>query len=273
MIDPLVFSFVWQEGITLNDVIYHGEKPGKEIIDEIEGYSLSKQFVRKPLNQYTGYGEMSNDLVSFSAPIEKKDLEIYYPVYRIIDVINFDIKHPVCGVVTKASDWDRWIDQTNPPELSCEDERYKPDTAHGYLPVIWVKDKSSMPYKGSFLGGEKHLAQTVLSANFGYAFDKTTKGEFPSGEIIEAECVTSDIFQFFVEIEAVHDWDEWEVIEEASIEKEGLKIRKCKGCDKQEEEVISKPASHSITFDLDGHEGSLSINYPKGETIVLPKPQ
>ncbi len=41
VIDPLVFSFVWQEGITLNDVIYHGEKPGAyTVIFDLNGGTL-----------------------------------------------------------------------------------------------------------------------------------------------------------------------------------------------------------------------------------------
>lgn len=52
----------------------------------------------------------------------------------------------------------------------------------------------------------------------------------------------------------VHDYDEWQTVEEATFEKDGLEERFCKSCNEKETRVVLKKTeqTYTITYDFDG---------------------
>lgn len=124
-------------------------------------------------------------------------------------------------------------------------------------------------FQGKFVGGTKYYALTPVEAKFGYYIpversevepiinpgnpdglipvESTIKVEYPeitvNGKkafIPDADSTVDNTGNIFVvsEIDAVHNWSEWETVKEPTITEDGLKERVCSGCKEKETEVI-----------------------------------
>ena len=151
--------------------------------------------------------------------------------------------------MTSTSSPEYWRDQTDPSILTNLGEHYAPDNEHYQLPAVWILDEFKV-FIGAFKGGEKYKVHAVFAADPGYAFDKEkTIIGFPSGEIYREYAF--DNLDLYIEMEALHNRGEWQIVKEAGKGMEGLKVRQCKACGESEEKIIPAepiPAIASVSI-------------------------
>lgn len=144
-----------------------------------------------------------------------------------------------------------------------------------FIGSAWVEtsdnEEVTGPFIGTFEGGEKYNAYIMLTADFGYMFQETNSSYYETiseveathnlthVDAVDATCTTDGSKEYYecsgcdkkfvdsdaseeitdVTIPAGHDWNDWVVTKEATVDEAGSKTRTCK-----------RDASHTETEEI-----------------------
>ena len=163
---------------------------------------------------------------------------------RLGETVDITIAPPVCGDTIEIRDYKY--------PAGAQPQVTVPENAH--YSVALLDDKTPNTYWGTTTSGEfveledgykmkgdqTYTALVFIKAKPGYqiASDVTVR---VNGETAYMYNFPGDNqLRIFWDIKATHDWDEWKVTKEATIDEEGIETRSCKGCGREETRAIPK---------------------------------
>ena len=243
---------------------------------ETEGYGVLT-IARKPLSEYTSTEAILADSIdaddnSIYDDAVKGDVTYYVIWFELIDEVEVEVAAPVCGTSTTTNkngnnEWDV-NSQTNGPQVTIPgNAKYQIGGTiddQEFLGSAWVEtsdnEEVTGPFIGTFEGGEKYNAYIMLTADFGYMFQRTNSSYYETiseveathnlthVDAVDATCTTDGSKEYYecsgcdkkfvdsdaseeitdVTIPAGHDWNDWVVTKEATVDEAGSKTRTCK---------------------------------------------
>ena len=165
-------------------------------------------------------------------------------------------------------------------EIEIDEDNNKP-----YTELTDIKDIKADPFNGIIDYDKTYYVVANIRPSFGYIFVIDEQDPNYIGNVLkfnDSKVLDHDkklIFaEFLAQASVEHDWGEWEIIQEPSETKAGLKQRVCKGNHEHKETQEIPAKGYEITFDigdatLDGKTGIITYYYQIGDEIIMPKPE
>ena len=236
-----LISFNVYDDITIEDLIDEIEDIWDDYdlqIESVEGFSGMVGL--KETGDYNSDDEIDSDRNSENAVSSNQKFYVLWT--QSVDTIELDIKPAICGKIQKA-------------EQNLD--TYETRIENG--PVVTFKDIKLVPFmclwqiNGStpFIGDEKYNAYIIIPLGIRYQFsDNTTikltvDGEKPESDVeceLEIDTSAGGLYLYIRNVKAVHDWGEWQTINEATETEKGLRRRVCKSTSDhfEEQEIPAK---------------------------------
>lgn len=167
-------------------------------------------------------------------------------LYALMNVVAttgfFTVEKPVCGAEVKVVE-NPWFDQLNGPVVFAAADSHLDVPVMSYARPIWVDNRTDMPLDGvTLVGGTTYKVLLEPVVKFWYVVDTSHLPEITVAGADEGSLDISRLrfSEIYFTVTAEHDWGAWEVVEEPTVEAEGLRRRTCNACDAVEEEPIEK---------------------------------
>lgn len=226
------------------------------------------------LDSYNSWSEVS--AANKAGTTLTENAIFYIPLSTRVTNVELTLEAPLCGTTYETAG--SFNGQENAPQVTIpEDAGVQGDTRSAIF-AMWAKSTSDRSgFVGTMVGGNTYHAHIWIEAKFGYFLNPrfvtlTINGEEP--ELYSARDLAR--WGFFAAVEAEHEWGEWEVTTEPTIDAEGEETRYCEYDSSHfETRPIDKLEAATLTFNLnggtlEGKTGTVTIVAAVGDTIMIP---
>ena len=200
------------------------------------------QYNLHPLDYYASAEACAAEMETAMENVQQnEDLKLYILWTKPADV-ELTITKPLCGTEVTFDESAR--EQSPRPAITVTGgnaQIYKyEDDDFSYDPNLWITggDGGSVdPFSGEIVGGSTYRAMTMLMPDFGYYIEPeniTINGGTP----VASDTGYRPDAPIYIDVEAEHDWSDWEIKKAPTATEEGLKEHTCKHCNEKMTEVI-----------------------------------
>ena len=200
------------------------------------------QYNLHPLDYYASAEACAAEMETAMENVQQnEDLKLYILWTKPADV-ELTITKPLCGTEVTFDESAR--EQSPRPAITVTGgnaQIYKyEDDDFSYDPNLWITggDGGSVdPFSGEIVGGSTYRAMTMLMPDFGYYIEPeniTINGGTP----VSSDTGYRPDAPIYIDVEAEHDWSDWEIKKAPTATEEGLKEHTCKHCNEKMTEVI-----------------------------------
>ena len=142
-----------------------------------------------------------------------------------------------------------------------------PDLDYSYW-IVPDYDKGYFEFfDGKMTGGTEYTACVMFEPKFGSVFSLQPEYiNVNNGKAVYCTMI-DDKIQIYIDVPAVHDYDEGKVTKKPTLTEEGLKVYTCKGCGDTKEEVVAKLIKN--TMKVSGKKVPLKAKTLKKKNVAI----
>lgn len=242
----------------------------QNIAEQFDEYILSTERGSKPMNDVTSMLDFNNLSGDNNTVANLQNDILYVAMLKKINDVEIQVEAPVCGTVAIKTGSFPPYDQSNRPVITPLGNSYEIKDRQ----KIWINFPNDPPnsYPAGNIeikGDNTHNFGVTIDSLYGYSFVPNvtnitlTGGASPIEDTINVE---KYIITFNGEIKGVHDYDEWQVISNATCSSEGVETRICKA------ENCNHKQERSIEIDENNHDyGNPSYTWSTDNSEVIAK--